>query len=264
MKASKPLAALALGTVLFGLSSCGYVATLETFVDVEVVADGQTLATGKISQFNNLILPSAPEKDGYKFYRYFAGDPKEFNVSKADDDPRAYKEGGLLRFNDVKSYVNGNKLTVNGIYLTPEEIPHAYLVIGWYDKTSTSGLGQEDLDRWTPHARSFVEQWCLGQGQSEEDALAHSLDIDIRPYSNNGNVAALGAGVNKDGDVDILLGVGNNVDSESGANIAIEEKDGNIPMNGKSRYIARLTSRPEVVAIYNWLKTAEGYGPLSK
>ena len=264
MKASKSLTVLTLVSSAFSLASCGLVAGFETVVDVDVVVSGEVIAQGKISQFNNLILPSAPERIGTKFYRWYAGDPNDFHVETAEKDPRAYKEGGLIRFNDVGSYAVNGKLTVTGIYLTPEEIPHAYLVVGWYDKTSTSGLDQADLDRWAPSAQAYLKQWCLEQGQSEEEATKNSLDIEIRAYSNNGNVAALGAAVNKDGDVDILLGVGNNVDSESGANIPIEEKTGNIPMNGKTRYIARLTDRPEAIAVYNWLKTVEGYGPLSK
>lgn len=264
MKASKTLAVLAFASSVFALGSCSLVASFETFVDVDVVANGNVIATGKISQFNNLILPNAPEKEGYKFYCWYAGDPSAFDPKKAEDDPRAYKEGGLIRLDNVGAYVTSGKLTVNGIYLTPEEIPHPFLVVGWYDKTTTSGLDQSDLDRWSPFAQAFVKQWCLAHGQTEEEATKNSLDIDIRGYSNNGNVAALGAAVNKDGDVDILLGVGNNVDSETGANILVEEKTSGIPMNGKSRYIARLTSRPEVVALYDWLKTAGGYGPLSK
>ena len=264
MKASKISSFFLLAVTGLTLSSCAFVSSMETFVDVEVVADGNVVSQGKISQFNNLLLPNAPEKAGFKFFRWYAGDVDSLDKQNADKDPRAYKEGGLIRLDNVRPYVINNKLTVNGVYLTPEEIPHAYIVVGWYDKTSTSGLDQSDVDRWAPHAEEFVKNWCLDQGQSEEDAVKHSKDIDIRAYSNNGNVAALGAGVNKDGDVDILLGVGNNVDSSSGSNIAIEEKQGDIPMNGKTRYIARLTDKPEVNALYNWLKTSEGYGPLSK
>ena len=43
----------------------------------------------------------------------------------------------------------------------------------------------------------------------------------------------------------------------------IIEKQGEIMMGGKSRYIARLTDRPVVNSVYSWLKTDEGHASLA-
>ena len=130
MKASKISSFFLLAVTGLTLSSCAFVSSMETFVDVEVVADGNVVSQGKISQFNNLLLPLAPEKAGFKFFRWYAGDVDSLDKENADKDPRAYKEGGLIRLDNVKPYVINNKLTVNGVYLTPEEIPHALSIAG--------------------------------------------------------------------------------------------------------------------------------------
>ena len=71
----------------------------------------------------------------------------------------------------------------------------------------------------------------------------------------------MGASINSDGDVDVLLGVGNNINSTGG--VAIIEKVGDIMCGGKARYIARLTEKEVSIWVYEWLQTAEAQSYLA-
>ncbi len=233
---------------VLALGSCAFAKSFEKDLTIHVYEQESEVMTGTVNIFNNLLLPThTTEIPGHKFYRWCIGD---FVLGETEED-RLYTDGALVRYNHVSSFAKDGQLTFNAVYLTPDELPKPYLVIGWYDKTSTSKLNQSIIDKWTPHLKDFV---------AENGATPEEIDdIDIRAYSHNGNVAALGAEVNRDMDVDLLLGVGNNVDSAKGANIPIVEKTGDIPMGGGTRYVALLTERPMARLVYEWVITEAGY-----
>ena len=242
---------LAATTILAG---CSIVKSFERDLSYEVSDGTSTWQHGTINIFNNAVLPHAPERTGVKFYRYHIG-ASAFDL-KTTPEAELYPDAGLLRYKDVLTYAVDGVLRVTPIYLSLDEYPRPYLNIGWYDRSRTSKVDQSTIDAWKPDLDAFL----AGYGASEEEIA----DVMINPYGGGGAVADLGAAVNKDGTVDILLGVGNNIDSSSGANVAIVEKY-QITLQDSTawRYIALLNDRPQARAVYEWLKSFEGHKALT-
>ena len=126
-----------------------------------------------------------------------------------------------------------------------------YLVLGWYAKTSTSGLDQTVVDEVVANMKAYLKT----QGATDEQLA----NIAVRGY--DGNVAAIGTAIRADGDVDVMIGVGENFDApttEGGptAGVPIQEKTGGIYMgtSGKNRWMARLTDDEVAVLVYEWIK----------
>ena len=230
------------------VSSCSFVKTLEEDLTYRVMVDEEVVQTGTINIFNNAVLPAVADKKGETlFYKWYLGND---NPDLKQDD-RLLPEEGLLRYNDCLKFAVDNVLTVKAVYLSSEDFPSPYLTVRWYARTNTSGLDDATIENWKPSLMSYL----ASIGASEEDLA----DVDIKGYA--GAVADFGAAVNKDKVVDVLVGVGNNIDSTGG--VSIKEKAGNIPMNGKSRYVARLTDKPIAISVYQWLQTEAGYAGLT-
>lgn len=132
----------------------------------------------------------------------------------------------------------------------PDTTEQAKLVIGWYSKTETSGLSEEIMINF----KTALEKYLASQGYD-----AAKTELVIRPY--DGAVADMGAAINKDSDVDVLIGVGNNINSTGG--VSVVEKEGDIPMGGQTRYIALLTETDIAKLVYAWVKTESGYASLA-
>ncbi len=239
---------------LLSLTGCSIVKGFEKDLDFAVYDGTELWLEGKINIFNNAVLPTAKQKEGLLFYRYLIG---EGTFDKATTPESAlYPDAGLIRYNDVVAYAVDGKLKVSTVYLTPEEMPRNYLKIGWYDRSRTSKIDQNIIDRWTPDLNAFLVTY----GATQEDIA----DVAIAPYGNGGAVADLGAAINKDGLVDIVLGVGNNIDSATGANVKIVEKHQIKLQDGSDwRYIALLNERPQSRAVYEWIKTDAGHKALT-
>ena len=237
------------------LGGCRLVKSFERDITYEVVDGEEVWQTGTVNIFNNALLPTAHKKDGLMFYRYHIGS-SDFQL-KVTPKEELYANAGLLRYKEAKNYVENGKVTLKPIYFTPEEFPRPYLSIGWYDRVKTSKVNQDKIDAWKPGLDAFL---------TEHGATPEQLaDVTINPYGNGGQVRDLGDAVRKDGLVDVLLGVGNNVDSSSGANIPIVEKYQIFLQDGTTewRYIALLNERPQARAVYDWLKTFEGHRALT-
>lgn len=133
--------------------------------------------------------------------------------------------------------------------LAPIELSDLDLVIGWYAKTSTTGLDQAIIDSFTESLTDYIG--------GLETAIGGGIEINIviREYSADLDVAGVGEKVNDDGDVDILLGMGNNITTTG--KIDVVERVDNYTMGGKSRNIARLTEDDLTVLAFSWLKTDE-------
>ena len=116
----------------------------------------------------------------------------------------------------------------------------------WYAKTSTTGLDQTIIDAVTAGLEAYIAQ--LGYAEGE-------IEIVVREYSADLDVAGVGTAVNGDGDVDILLGMGNNI-TTTGKIETLERVD-DYMMGEKRRNIARLTDDELTVAVFGWLKTDE-------
>ena len=93
--------------------------------------------------------------------------------------------------------------------------------------------------------------------------------VQFRDYSTE-VVAEMGEKINTDGDVDLVIGVGNNINSSAGVSL-FEGNDGkttaNMGSEGKSRYVA-LPSHEEMntlaISIFDWIKTDVGQTAFTK
>ena len=129
--------------------------------------------------------------------------------------------------------------------LADVEITDSMVVIGWYAKTSTTGLTDEMLSAFETELKEYLAE--LG--------LADSVTVEIRKYEENLDVAGVGEQVNGQGDVDILLGMGNNI-TTTGKIETLERIDSYL-MGGKERNIARLTDDELTKIIFDWMQTDE-------
>ncbi|MBO4572628.1 MAG: hypothetical protein J5762_02535 [Clostridia bacterium] len=122
-----------------------------------------------------------------------------------------------------------------------------YLVIAWYAKTSTSGLTEELVTSFVDELKTYLAT----QGATNEQLA----DVIVRAYGDGdaNSVAEVGAAVNADGDVDVILGMGNNITSTGG--IACEQRtDANLVMGtATKRIIARLTTADIAKTAYDWM-----------
>ena len=236
-----------------GVASCSMLKGLEKSCDVEFVG-GTPFTTTHVTTFANGLTPTVDETDipvEHKFFGWTALD----NVHYADPnfEEEYVPANGIVRYAQIQKYIKNGKVTMKPLYISRDELPIYYLVVGWYSKTSTSGLAQGQIDRWTVDLKAYLKDEF---GSTDEQIAA----VDISAYSES-SVGSMGAHVNRDGDVDIMICVGNNINSTAG--VTIIEKQGDIAMGGKTRYIARLTDRPVVNSVYAWLKTDEGHASLA-
>ena len=166
------------------------------------------LSTTQTSTFANGLTPTVDDSEipeNHKFFGWTALD--NVHYSDSDFENEYIKPNGIVKYNQVKNYINDGKVILNPLYIDKDELPSYYLVVGWYSKTSTSGLSQGKIDNWTVDLITFLKNEC--EATDEQIAL-----VSIRAY--DGDVASMGGHINADGDVDILLGVGNNINSTAG------------------------------------------------
>ena len=235
---------------ILSIAGCSMLKGLEKSCDVEFVG-GTPFTTTHVTTFTNGYTPTVDYVDPeYKFFGWTALDNVKYT------DPNFVDEyvpaNGIVRYNQIERYIVNGKVTMKPLFISRDELPVYYLVVGWYSKTSTSGLSEDQINKWTVDLIEYLKTEC---GATEKQIGL----VDIRAY--DGDVATMGGHINADGDVDIVIGVGNNINSTAG--VEIIEKTGGIMMGGKSRYIARLTDRAVVNSVYSWLKTDEGHASLA-
>ena len=140
-----------------------------------------------------------------------------------------------------------------------EEGKEYYLVVGWWETTAkeddgtpkvTSGLTKTIVKHWYQNLKVYLQKF----GATEEQLN----NIQFRNYSTE-KVAEMGALINADGDVDLMIGVGNNINSD--ANVSLldgsnDNKVGGIVMSSvtKGRYVALLKNNPAAVSVFDWIK----------
>ncbi len=235
-----------------GLTGCSILKSLEKSCDVEFVG-GDPFTTTHVSTFANGLTPSVPDSaipDNHKFYGWTALSDVHFSDSNFENE--YVKPNGIVKYQEIKDFIVDGKVTMKPLFINKDELPSYYLVVGWYAKTTTSGLDEDKMAKWTTDLHEYLRKDC---GATDEQIGL----VSIRAY--NGDVATMGGLINADGDVDVLVGVGNNINSTAG--VSIIEKQGNITMGGKSRYIARLTDKEVAIKVYEWLKTDAGHASLA-
>lgn len=241
---------LALAMAAVGLAALTGCSSLEKELSVVLEVGGEYYDSKTITIFQNAILPE-PEMAGSEFMGWSV---KENWTYGEDSEELLIPYAGLVRYDDVKDYLNeGGTAVLYAAFADRSQLPAPDLVVGWYNKPSTSGLTEAIIEKFAGALKGYLE----AQGYDTAE-----LDIDVRGYE--GNVADMGAAINGDGDVDVVLGVGGNFTAADGANVTALETQGDIPMGDKTRSIARLTDRELAVLVYQWLQTAEAQASLAE
>lgn len=229
-------ALLVLAMCMTALAGC--MKFLEKDVQITLDSGGENLGCYSVNNFNNAIVPrpEVPEKfEGMTFIGWTAQEnweeleAKQINVS-------ANKE--LIRYDDVKDYVKKGSITLYAAFVKVD------LVIAWYDRHTSgtdSGLNEENMGAFKDNMYAHLKS----EGYTPEN-----MYIDIRSYS--GAVGASCEKIIKDADVDIMVGWGNNLDTDGG--ITCVEKQGSIAIGSTSRYAASLNEKPLTNLIFTWIK----------
>ena len=212
----------------------------------------KTLRVKDGEKVNKADVPD-PAKEGFTFVGWLEGttlvDLDEYVVTKNVTFNAKFDEnqGGGLNVDDVKD---------------PSKT--YYLVLGWWETTATNDDGTpkhtSNMNRDT--TRLFygnLNKYLLATGATQANLDA----ISFRNYSSD-TVAVMGAAINADDDVDIMVGVGNNINSASGANVSLyggtndSKFQTNMGNPATARYVALLSTASEKgVAVYDWLKNTE-------
>ena len=123
---------------------------------------------------------------------------------------------------------------------TAETAVESKLVIGWYNKSGTSGLDQTIIDTFTTGLNAYL----TAQGFTVDN-----IEIVIRAYE--GNVADVQSAVTTDGDVDIMLGM--KAFTLDGVTMEVQQ---NVVMGAKTDRRIHLVSGSGLANfVFEWLKT---------
>ena len=247
-----PIIATSLMSLLF-LGSCAETLPPENeqnyahYYLVSFYVDNDLYRTARVKEGETIgEIIEAPTKDDYNFVGWQTSDGVAFDLatSTVNSSLSLYANFELIS----KPSTGEDESTLN-VTDTKDPTKDYYLVIGWYGKTETSGLDVSLMQHFYANARVFMR----AKGVSEEDLGR----ISVRQYGGaDTGVADMGAFINADADVDLVVGVGNNINSTAG--VEIIEKAGEIPMGGKSRFIARLTENEMAKSLYDFIVTDTG------
>ena len=256
----KKITILLLALLIAVLGAAGCSVAGEKPIDVAFVYNGNVVAEKTVTIFKNQLTPEQAEvgievPHGYKFMGWSTDE--NWQYSQKDVNPVI---GGIVHRSDVVGAAKNGKVTLYAIIINKSEIPKSDLVVGWYAKTSTSGLKTEMIEKTEEAFYKYLSENpdLISAYLTEKGKTLEELDIVYRAYE--GDVATIGANINADEDVNVLLGVGNNINSTGGVSVA--EKIGNIPMGAKTRYIA-LVSGSETNGLatifYAWAQTDQAF-----
>lgn len=215
---------------------------------VSFYVDGNLYKTAKVNE-NEVVgeIIVNPKKTNYDFkgWKTESGDAFDLLTTKVTCNTRVDAIFELIKADTGKDDENKN-LNV----LDVKDPTKTYsLVIGWYGKSVTSGCTEENMKHFYSNAISFLKAKKIS-----EDKIAQ---ISFRKYGDSETaVAPLGELINKDADVDILLGVGKNITSTG--KVETKERCDTVKIGEKTRSIARLTDNEIAISLYNHLKTEKG------
>ena len=225
--------------------------TVQFYVEDELfktlkVEDGSTIGSDKVG---------TPMKDGFSF------------VSWVDKDNTVIDLDTYVVTSAVKFYatfeeiITDDTLIVNG---KKEEGKEYYLVVGWWETTAlnddgtpkiTSSLTVDTVRLFYANLNLYLKAYGATEDQIK--------NVQFRDYS-SATVAEMGASINKDADVDLVIGVGNNINSTAGVSL-FEGNDGKqtakMGSQGLSRYVAlpeHETMNNVAISVFDWIKTETG------
>ncbi len=216
---------------------------------VSFYVDNELYQTARVKEGETVgDIIEAPTKDDYNFVGWQTSDGVAFdlNATVINSSLDVYAKFELKS----KPVTSEDEASLN-VTDTKDPTKDYFLVIGWYGKTSKSGLDADLMKHFYLNVRVFLR----AKGVSEDDLAK----ISVRQYGDaDTDVAPMGKLINADGDVDILVGVGSNLSDADKGNVPSLELDGGIPMGGQTRYIARLTENETGKLLYDFIKTDIG------
>lgn len=252
--------ALILPLLSITLSGCGLVKGMEKELTVVFEYNGNILSSTTVNQFKNGVVPTLTDSMipvNHRFYGWTWLDPDSINITDYTDNKNKvtdefYKNfieyDDVVHYDEVKDYAFNTTVVLKPLFIDNNDIPvpNYYIAIGWYAKSSTSGLTADKVASWTEDLKAYL----VSQGATSENLD----DVVITPYE--GDVATAGSLVNKDKFNDILIGFGSNIGTTGG--VEYIENIGGITMGGKSRYITKLNTKELTEKVFTWLQTEDG------
>lgn len=255
------------------LSGCSLMRSFEK--DVTVVAkDGSfVLKTGVVNSFNSMIMPTRKAdgqslEDSAESGYYFAGWATVENWREGEEgcDENQFFGKEYITYEDVKEVATDGSVILYPAYKIKVNY---FFVFGYYAWTSTSGLDETIMQ---PIAED-VEAYLYEQYSNEIDAFLqldpdHNKVFEMRGYNPGSNsIGGAGDMVNKDGDVGVFFGGGDNMNSTGkmfcyartsrNADDSYSDNYNNscIRIGGKSSRVAGLLQNDEVsISVYNWFQ----------
>lgn len=232
--------------IMMSMSSFSGCAGSFEYYDLVVLNREQEIYRTKINNFNNAILPALDPAQKMVGKSFLGFGFKEYEKGK-DRKKDFYKERDIVRFKDVKQYMVNKTITIKSIYCNIGDEPVSYLVFGWYDKYSTSGLDEEIMEGFTP----MLTDYLISEGATAKDLET----FEVRPYQ--GDVATIGANIMYDNDVDIFIGAGANLPSTGGVEGYYKDRSG-LPVKGVTdRYTYRFSDTPIAKKVFSFMRTKE-------
>lgn len=243
--------ALLMPFLVLPLGSCSFVKGLEHDLTVTYMYNGEIIDSKKVNEFTNCLQPTLSEAQiplKHEFYGWTWLNPDSIKITEEGFDSKYIAYDEVVHYAEVKDHASNGNVTLYPLFINEKDIPipNYYIAIGWYAKSSTSGLTDAIMNNWAEDLKTYLKS----EGASDEDLA----NVVIKGYQ--GDVATAGSLVNKDRFIDVLIGFGNNINTTGG--VEVIEKDGGITMGGKSRYIARLTEKDIAKKVYDWLQTDDG------
>lgn len=242
---------LLLPITLISLSSCSFVKSLEHEVEVNFLYREEVISTTVVTEFNNGLIPELSEgriPEGYELYGWTWYDPDIISINDPNFSHFYIPYDEVVHYVDVKDVATDGKIDLRPLFINENDIPlpDYYLAIGWYARTSTSGVSQESMDVW----KVDLDEFLVSELSATEENISK---IHIEGF--DGNVATAGANINKARYIDILIGFGNNINTQGG--VEVIEKSDPIIMGGKERRVCLLRETTVARRVYTWL-TQEG------
>ena len=226
--------------------------TVQFYVEDELyktlkIEDGKTIGAGAVE---------APILSGFEFVSWVDSGKNEIDLATYE------VKAALKLYATFKEVITDDTLIVDGV---KEEGKDYYLVVGWWETTAfeddgvtpkiTSSLTVDTVRVFYSNVILYLKA-C---GATEEQIKA----VQFRNYS-SATVAEMGAKINADADVDLVIGVGNNINSTAGVSLFegnAGKQQAKMGTKGISRHIA-LPAHEEMntvaISVYDWIKTEVG------
>jgi len=225
-----------------------------TYYNIAFNVDGTRYATARVKEGEKITQtitnPVAP--DGYRFVGWFEGDTQIDLATYVVTHNATFD----AKFEEIP---DEDVLPVNDV----KEAGHTYyLAFGWWETTGTNDDGTPKHTSYlTPTDVRVIYKNIRSYLTLTGTTAAELENIQFRDYSSV-DVATMGAAINADDDVDIMFGVGNNINSTAGVALYNSSNDYKFqaPMGSTStaRYVAATSKATEKgVELYTWLKTTD-------